>query len=83
MTHRLTSGEAIEPSSIEKITTAAKFADDMPSCKSEDFFPKQQRATPIMRAFGYHAHPSTCTHYRKRMYAGSTRFHCADCGEKL
>lgn len=79
--NRLTSGAAIEPSAIEQSTPAGRFADDLPSCKPP-VYDAPLRATRIMRVLGYHAHPATCLHYKKRLYAGSTRWHCADCGER-
>jgi len=73
---------AIEPSSVERITLAQRFGADMPSAKPVEW-DEPLRPSPLMRRLGYTAHPDACTHYRKRLILGSTRWTCADCGVRL
>lgn len=73
---------AIEPAAVEKITPEQKFGLDMPSARPEEW-DEPLRPSPLMRALGYTAHPATCTHYRKRLYLGTTQWTCADCGVDL
>ena len=67
---------------VEKITPEQRFGLDMPSARPEEW-DEPLRPSPLMRRLGYTAHPATCTHYRKRLYLGTTQWTCAACGERL
>ncbi len=72
---------AIEPTSIDKITTKEKFSIDpdvefiRAEMDSTDWNPNS-----YMRSLGFMRNPENCIHYRKRF---KTRWICSECGANL
>jgi hypothetical protein len=91
MTLQLTNGtkRALEPTSIDKVSTEGRFDPSMPSARPVDWgyciwgTNGPLEATPMMRALGYTRHPSNCHHTKKRLHLGSTQWMCADCGSDV
>lgn len=77
--------QAIEPASIDKATAAYKFGIDHASAKpiTESVAHEDYYASPLMRRLGYHLNPYTCSHHRKRMFLGSSKWFCMDCGSEV
>lgn len=81
----------LQPDQITKMKPGEKFLRGEASCNPPD----QSFCHDVFRSMclhdlmfyaehGYHAKdPVTCIHHRKRMYAGTTRWYCLDCGSTL
>lgn len=77
--------QVIEPAAVEKMPRGYFLGVDteMVQAVPVDPAPYALRPTPLMRRFGYTRHPFDCGHYNKRLYLGTTRWICSDCGEVL
>jgi hypothetical protein len=73
--------KVLQPTSIEKISAAERFAPDSDGvrslCRPLDFL---LRPSLLMRRMGYTRHQMTCAHERKKMSEFSLKWRCADCG---
>ena len=72
----------IKPTSVDKISAEERFGSNS-QWFVERWLEPEPQVSPFMRAMGFHKHPSTCDHYRKRLYAGVKLWECMDCGIKL
>lgn len=74
---------ALQPTSIDKVSPAERFALDSEAIRSavREYERGGILPSPLMKSLGYTRHPMDCHHTRMKYTESAMRWRCADCGE--